>query len=243
MKYLSASCIGRARLAVASLSMAWACAGHALSLTPIESELSPSGRGASQIIRLQNPLTEPMAVEIDVKGRAMGLQGEDILSDATDDFTVFPTQVVLQPGQSQSVRVQYIGPPVTQERAFRLIAEQLPVDVGQPPQNGGRMRVLVKYVASMYVKPAASTPQVRVKESKIVAEAGKRWLEMLLVNEGNAHKIMRSVGVTAAGEPLAAEALKGLEGENLLAGTARVFRVPAPASLTGSAPDVQLSFR
>ncbi|MBX3585381.1 MAG: molecular chaperone [Ramlibacter sp.] len=223
--------------AALALALSGLCA-HAISFTPIEMDFSPAGRGATQVFRLENTTPEPAAVEITVKARAMAANGDDVLTDAEDQFNVFPAQVVLQPGQVQTVRVQYVGTSaIEREQAYRLIAEQLPVDVGQVAQNGGRMRLLVKYVASVYVVPGNVKAVLKVGETRLVAEGDKRWLQVSVTNEGGTRKILKGVKLQVAGMTLSGDQLKGMEGENLLAGTTRVFRVAAPAGLDAvSAP-------
>ncbi len=223
--------VGRA---AASLILGLASlAAHAISFTPIEMDFTPAGRGATQVFRLENTTAEPTAVEISVKARAMAANGDDQLTDADDQFNVFPAQVVLQPGQVQTIRAQYIGAANLQrERAFRLIAEQLPVDVGQAPQNGGRMRLLVKYVASVYVVPPNVKAVLTVGETRIVNDGGRRWLQLAVTNEGGTRKILKDVKLEVGGMTLSGAQLKGMEGENVLANTTRVFRVATPDSLT-----------
>ena len=205
----------------------------ALTFTPIEMDFSPSGRGATQTFRLANNDAEPAAVEITMKSRSMARNGDDVLGDADEQFSIFPAQIVLQPGQVQSVRVQYTGEAaIEHEKAFRLIAEQLPIDVGQSQQNGGRMRLLVKYIASVYVLPRNTKPVLTVTESKIVQEAGQRWLQVTLDNSGSGHKILKNAQLVVGAVSLKGDALTGLEGENLLAQTTRTFRIKAPAELT-----------
>ena len=205
----------------------------ALTFTPIEMDFSPSGRGATQTFRLANNDAEAAAVEITIKSRAMARNGDDVLGDADEQFSIFPAQIVLQPGQVQSVRVQYTGEAaIEQEKAFRLIAEQLPIDVGQPQQNGGRMRLLVKYVASVYVLPRNAKPVLAVTETRIVQEAGQRWLQVTVDNSGSGHRILKNVQLLIGALSLKGDALLGLEGENLLAQTTRLFRIKAPAELT-----------
>lgn len=200
---------------------------HAISFTPIEMDFAPTGRGSTQIFRLENTTPEPVAVEISMKSRLMKLNGEDDLQDAEDQFNVFPSQVVMQPGQVQSVRVQYIGPAaLDRERAFRLIAEQLPIDVGQAPSNGGRMRLLVKYVASVYVLP--SNLKAILSVSKLEVVDGK-WLAITMQNQGKTRKILKNITLDIGSVGLSSLDLKGLEGENILANTIREFRVPMPA--------------
>jgi fimbrial chaperone protein len=209
-----------------------AATAQAMSFTPIEMDFTPSGRGATQVFRLENTTAEPVAVEVSIKARAMRPDGEDELTDADDQFTVFPAQVVLQPGQVQTIRAQYTGPAaIDRERAFRLIAEQLPIELGPAAGNGGRMRLLVKYVASVYVVPSGARPVIKAGEARVITEAGNRWLEVAVTNEGTTRKILKDARLELAGRTLSGAQLKGLDGENVLAGTTRRFRVPAPADL------------
>jgi fimbrial chaperone protein len=210
----------------------WACAAHAISFTPIEVDFSPSGRAATQVLRLENTTAEPTAVEITMKTRKMERNGEDTLGDADDQFNIFPSQVVLQPGQVQTIRVQYTGPAsIEVERPFRLIAEQLPIDVGQAPQNGGRMRLLVKYVASAYVVPANVKAILSVQSVQAISDGQGKWLDVTVQNEGGARKVLRDAKLVIGGVTLEGSAMKGLAGENILAKTTRVFRIAAPANL------------
>ena len=230
----------------ALLAAAWAATtfcspAAALTFTPIEMDFSPSGRSATQTFRLTNNDAEAAAVEITVKSRAMASNGDDVLGEADDQFNIFPTQVVLQPGQVQSVRVQYVGDAaIEHEKAFRLIAEQLPVDVGQEAQTGGRMRLLVKYIASVYVLPRNAKPLLTVSEARIVQEAGQRWLQVTLHNGGGSRKILKNASLVIGSLNLSGDALNGLEGENMLAQTTRVFRLKAPAELTTIQAPVRL---
>lgn len=209
-----------------------ACAAHAISFTPIEVDFSPSGRAATQVFRLENTTPEPTAVEVSMKTRKMERNGEDTLGDADDQFNIFPSQVVLQPGQVQTIRVQYTGPAtIDVERPFRLIAEQLPIDVGQAPQNGGRMRLLVKYVASAYVVPANVKAVLSVQSVQEVSDSQGKWLDVTVQNEGGARKVLRDAKLVIGCTTLEGPVMKGLAGENILAKTTRVFRIAAPAGL------------
>ncbi len=223
-----------AALTLASLAFA----AHAISFTPIEVDFSPAGRAATQVFRLENTTAEATAVEISVKSRKMERNGDDTLGDADDQFSIFPAQVVLQPGQVQTIRVQYTGPAaIDSERAFRLIAEQLPIDVGQAPQNGGRMRLLVKYVASAYVVPANVKAILSVQSVQAVSDSTGKWLDVTVLNDGTTRKVLREAKLVVGSTTLEGAAVKGLAGENILAKTTRTFRIPAPADLkTASMP-------
>ncbi len=219
----------------------------AFRLIPIEMELQPSGRGATQIFRIENDGKEPVAVEVKVMARAMGMEGEDVLTEDTDNFVVFPEQIILQPNENQSIRVQWVGTPTPdRELSFRLIAEQLPIDIGKPAPQGGQVRLLVKYVASLYIVPPTAAPKVSVVSAKPQDTPGGKALEVVLRNDGTARKVLRdatlavqagSTSLTLAGQ----EQLAGLVGENLLGGTTRRFLVPWPAGLTAGPVSATLS--
>jgi len=212
--------------------LATACAANAISFTPIEVDFSPSGRATTQVFRLENTNPEPAAVEISMKTRQMARNGDDVLGDADEQFSIFPAQVVLQPGQVQTIRVQYTGPAeIDGERAFRLIAEQLPIDVGQAPQNGGRMRLLVKYVASAYVVPANVKAVLSVQSIQMTTDSSGTWLDVTVVNDGTTRKILRDARLVVGSTTLEGAAVKGLAGENILAKTTRTFRIPAPVGI------------
>lgn len=220
------------RYAAGLLLCAAACAAQAISFTPIEVDFSPAGRATTQVFRLENTNTEPAAVEISVKSRQMARNGEDVLGEADEQFSIFPAQVVLQPGQAQTIRVQYTGPAsIDTERPFRLIAEQLPIDVGQAPQNGGRMRLLVKYVASVYVVPQNVKAVLSVQDVQAATDSQGQWLDVTVLNEGGTRKILRDARLVLGSATLEGAAVKGLAGENILAKTTRTFRIPAPAGL------------
>lgn len=214
------------------LLLAQASPASAFRLVPIEMEFAPSGRGATQIFRLENDTAEPVAIEVSLLARRMTEQGEDQLDPAADKFTVFPEQVVLQANQSQSVRVQWMGDAnPSQELAFRLIAEQLPVDLGKAPLPGGQVRLLVRYVASVYITPQGAKPDPVVTS---VAPQGKA-LAVTVANRGTARQILRDATLTVTGGgktlTLRGDQLAGLAGENVLAGATRRFSIPLPAGL------------
>ena len=203
---------------------------QAITLVPLDRGFTPSGLGSTQTFTVTNTGKQPAAVEITLMSRELDSEGQDILAEADDDFTVFPAQMVLQPAQAQTVRVQYVGPPnLTTERAYRLIAEQLPIDLGDSQQDGGRINVMMKYVASLYVTPAKAKAQFVVSELKAVEDKGATLLEIKLRNDGNAHKVITNGKLYLGSQELKGEQIGPVEGANLLPGGVRVFRIPMPS--------------
>lgn len=210
-------------------------------LVPIEMEMEPSGRGATQIFRVENDGQDPVAIEISTMARGMDDQGQDVLSDAEDSFSVFPEQIILQPGENQSVRVQWIGDAhPARELPFRLIAQQLDINLNKGPTEGGQVRLLVKYVASVYVVPTGAAAKLSVASTAaatLKTDQGQTIpaLEIVVRNDGGAHKVMRDLEVklSSGGKEitLGKEQLKGMIGENVLPGVSRHFLIPWPADL------------
>ncbi|HEV7369730.1 fimbrial biogenesis chaperone [Arenibaculum sp.] len=222
--------------AVTGLLLASAEPAAAFRLVPIEMEFAPTGRGATQVFRVENDRNEPAAIEVRMMARAMEADGADRLAPADEEFVVFPEQIVLMPGESQSVRVQYVGKPALEaERAYRLIAEQLPIDLGGGGAQGGQVRLLVRYVASVYVMPDGARPEVRVTGAGAVTEGGQRLVELTVENAGTSHQILAGPRLTLSGPggaiTLEGDAVAALSGENVLAGTRRRFLLPWPPDL------------
>jgi fimbrial chaperone protein len=171
----------------------------------------------------------------------MNLDGSDRLQDADDDFIVYPTQVVLAPHRKQAVRVQFIGEPEPDtELAYRIIAEQLPVHLKEEQKPGASVRILVRYVGSIYVRPKSAEHEVVLENaSPQELEDGSTGLAITLRNRGTAHAILSNLklslssenGAGPVGVTLSSELLKGMTGENILAAHSRQFVVPWPAKL------------
>ena len=211
---------------------------HAFRFIPFTAEFRPSGPEANQTFRIENNSDSPIAVEITIHRRAMKADGSDVLTPGEDDFVIFPAQVVLPPAESQIVRVQWAGEPtLEQERAYRIIAEQLPIDLDEEQGTGGSVKILVRYVGSIYVAPAGASPDVVLESVEPARSAeGEPRLAVLLRNRGTAHTILKGVNLRVGGESaregervlLADAQLTGLSGENILGQTQRRFLVPWP---------------
>jgi fimbrial chaperone protein len=213
----------------AALVLAYADPAAAFKMTPIEAEFS-AGRQAMQTFKIENPGTQPVAIELTVHQRDMATDGSDVLTAAPDAFTVFPDQIVLQPGQTQSVRVQWLGQDVpAAEMAYRLQAEQLPIDIGSDAGERSGLRLLVKYMASLYVRP--DDPAAALSASIAEGEReGRRVAIVRLRNDGNAHAVVQApmLSITAGGAPVAyTEAQRdAIHGRNVLAGVERELVLP-----------------
>jgi fimbrial chaperone protein len=151
------------------------------------------------------------------------------------------------------LRVQYVGNNVPKaELAYRLIADQLPVDLGGAPASGGQLRLLVRYVASVYVTAPGAKPEVAVEAASPQGVANASKLAVDLVNRGTQHMILRNMTLRLTGQKtgggevsidLDDARLEGLVTENLLAGAKRRFLLPWPSELAPGPVHATLSLK
>lgn len=211
----------------------------AFNFTPIDATLRPAGSGATQTFSVENPSPSPVAIEITMHTREMTVEGEDVLGPADELFTVYPSQLILQPGARQSVRVQWTGPgELDQEQAFRLIAEELPINLGGDEEEGAGLDLLVRYVASVYVQPNGSAARLSIEP-----ETDAEGLALLVRNQGTMRAVLRDEDyqLLADGQVVELDAaqLEALAAINVLAGHTRRIPIPDTADLANREIEVQ----
>jgi len=213
--------------------------GLAFNFTPIEATLRPAGSGATQTFSVENPSPSPVAVEITMHTRDITVEGEDVLAPADDLFVVYPSQLILQPGARQSVRVQWSGPAeLDKERAFRLIAEELPISLEAEDREGAGLDLLVRYVASVYVQPQGAEARLSIE-----AEPTEAGIGLLVRNQGTMRAVLRAAdyAIYADGEPVTLDdgQLEALAAVNILAGNTRRLPIPGSAELADQVLEVR----
>jgi fimbrial chaperone protein len=234
-----------------TLSLVVTGVGFCFQLTPIVEDFAPSGPDATQTFRVSNTTEQRIAVRVDMLTREMLPDGSEENASASDLFSLFPPRMVLNPGETQALRVRWLGPEaVNTERAFRLRAEQVPVDFGNEEEQGGRLRILFRYMASVYVVPPDPNPDVRLTGVERTENSdGIEGLDLRFENEGNAHTLLHNLSIRLEPRDTEAEAavlqgddLEGLAEENILAGAERSFFLPIPAPLRDAELQVEFSY-
>lgn len=212
----------------------------AFQFSPIVVDFEASGPGARQTFRLTNPNADSIPVEITVFERRMTDDGQDVL-EPSDDFVVFPAQAIVAAESSRVVRVQYVGPAdIDTEQAYRIIAEQLPVDLEAVEEGAARLNLLFRYVGSIYVVPPGAASNIQIESVERVEVDGAPSIALELHNDGNAHGILEDLVVELSTRPfgstdeivrLEGDELEGMRNQNILAGHTRRFVLPLPTEL------------
>jgi len=205
-------------------SLSWA-----FRFSPMVLEFSPTGAGSTQVLTVENPGDEKLPIQIEGFARSSNAKGEEVRTK-TEDLTIYPEQVVLLPKEKRNVRVMWAGDVKDgREKAYRIVASQLPVDFREknsaPKKPSVNLKFLLQYVASAYVVPEGATPKILVKEVK---KSGPQKIHVTFTNEGKAHKVLafKNLKITAGTQVvLETQANKAIESTNLLAGDSATVEI------------------
>lgn len=235
---------------VLTLSMVFVQEAQAFRFSPFRVKFEPAGAGANQIFTVENDTNAPASVQIRIVTREVDVDGGEKNADAEKDFTIYPAQMVLKPHTTRSVRVQWLGDPkLKEEKAYRIIAEQLPVNLDKQKPKTSAVKFLVTYRGALFVTPPGLAHNVTLDFTGTTQDAsGKKMLEIVLHNRGTQHALLRNLkldikddkgnSVSLAGQ----NQLKGITGEGILAKHRRRFMIPRPTELTGKVKHIDFTF-
>lgn len=223
---------------------------EAFKLNPMMLELTPKKNQG--FFNVTNSSDGEEVVLIFGANRIMDEWGKETKTES-DDFIIYPSHLVMKPGEQRMVRVIWKGKEkLSAEKNYRIIFEQqmtsIPKTEKELAEKEARMAVGIgiKYETSVYVAPddkAAS--DIQVSKFSIIQEEGKDYLLCEVENKGNRHKFLtpKTLEVslkldkaTSQGETwysLPDQLLQGLsEGVNVFANQKRMIKLP----ITGDVP-------
>ncbi len=175
-----------------------AASAHAFSFSPMVTFVGADEAPARVRYTVQNDTQRAIAVQISAHDRHIDQTGNESTSP-TDDLFVFPSQIVLGPGRTQEVTVEWTGGHVQRERAFRIIATQLPVNLGTGNDSRAQLRVNLEYVTSLYVRPPGASPQFELIQATVDMELAE--FRIHLRNAGAMHGLLRDIAFDTDGWP------------------------------------------
>jgi len=206
----------------------------ALKISPFKAAMV-AGTDTSKVFHVENNSSESAAVQISMETWSITPEGTEVNRDAEDEFTVFPAQVVLKPHERRAVRIQWLGSDLPQkEKAYRVLAEQIPISLLDTPAAGSGLKFLLRFKAGLYIGPAKPAADVVVAKTE---PHGLNTLRVTLQNNGTGHTLMRNPQLTLTledGQTVIVKDtdLRGLAGSNMHAGSTRYFDVSVPSGLS-----------
>jgi fimbrial chaperone protein len=219
-----------------------ASSAGAFELQPMSATIDPAAASPTVTFDVINTTDAPVAVQMRATTRRIDRDGTEFNSDASDQLQLFPTQLILRPGQRQTVRVRWIGAGVPREELpFRIVAEQLPINLSREEESASGVRMMLRYRATLYVRPAGAAPDLRVTALGL-DESGA--VQLTIENSGTAHQLLSEGLLVLNGgdgaQEVRMDAIEALAAVNMLPGLVR--RVTIPQDDLPVVPD-EISFR
>ncbi|MGA0242672.1 MAG: hypothetical protein ACO3K7_06750 [Candidatus Marinamargulisbacteria bacterium] len=217
-----------------------------------------TGRSANRNLFVTNNSHKIVALEIYAQSRIIdSVTGVDQLADV-EDFLIYPNQLLLQPDEQQVVTLTWVGDQkISDEKAFRIIVEELNLSLGDDDNAGDDMTVklaaLTKVVKAAYVTPSNAKPKVIIQGANIVqSDTGAKKIRLIFENVGNTHDILKQVQISLT--PIQPNGKKSkdqtitvmpveLRGVmNILAKSQRLIDIDWPANLPDDISAIHASF-
>jgi len=165
---------------------------NAFEFSPSVMSFEKAGKEATRKYTIHNSLDKEVGVELTAHSRAINQDGSEKLTPVKD-FSIYPSLFKLKPGETRIVKATYVGKSDSKnELAFRIIAEQLPVDFKNKNANAKKTNMeinfLYRYETSAYVFEGDGKPLVEV----ISFSKEKDKLKIILENKGNIHQVFQN---------------------------------------------------
>ncbi len=191
---------------------------------PMSQSLEVSKDKKSSQFIVENDTNESMAIELTVKERKMDEKGVETLPSTTD-VSIFPPQIIIPSKEKRTIRVLWNGPDrVESEKSYRVIAEQLPLNVGKNKKGTG-IQMLMKYMAAFYVSSEDAESKIQVSLNSIT----EGMIKFTVENTGTKHQIIYRPKLMFKKGPqkwtLKESDLGGFAGENILSRSKREFSI------------------
>jgi fimbrial chaperone protein len=223
----------------------------AMTVQPVVINLTTAGRGMTQNLTVENTFQNPLPVEIKVEELVLDEQGVHGSGKDPGDLLVFPPQAIIQPGQTQTFRVQYVGDPdMPRSKHYYVTVAQLPVKL---PEGQSAIQILYNFQVLVSVAPLGAKAQVKIDAAGVAKDAGgKPVVQVTVSNSSNSHGYLsqgrlRIVQRDAAGKEVFKRVLTGPEVQQVIgfgligAGQTRKMVLPIELPVEGGTVEAQFT--
>ena len=223
---------------------------EAMTVQPVVIDMQTAGRQMSSVITVENTFATQLPVELSIQ--ELELTPEGVKQTGTDpgDLMIFPPQTIIEPGQTQTFRVQYVGDPeLAKSKHYYVTVAQLPVKL---PEGQSAIQILYNFQVLVSVTPTGAKPQIAVQGAEIGKNAAGKPVPVLTVgNTSNAHGYLangrlRVVQKDATGKQTFSKSMSGSEIQQSmgfgLIGGGQVRKVTVPIELPSAEGSVEASF-
>jgi len=171
-------------LAVAAASAVALTPALATTVQPIVIDLSTAGSGMSRTITVENTNADRLPVEIRIDSLAFGDDGVTV-EGPSSDLSVFPAQAVIEPGRTQTFRVQWAGGAIERSKSYYVTVAQAPVAL---PRGESAIQVLYNFQVLVSVAPPQARANLQVDSASVGRGADGNPAPVVVVrNDSAAH--------------------------------------------------------
>ena len=213
----------------------------ALQMLPMDGEVT-LGRNRVVEFTLRNSANEHVAMKAGVFYRNPNERGEEGEHRPVkgDLFEVVKPNIILYPKGDKKgrdvkkFRIYYTGnTKLAKEQAYRVIAQQVPVDLNRNKKTQNKMKFLAKFVGALYITPPKAKPDLKVKNVK---RSGNR-VYFDVVNNGTRRDFIEDLKINFEGRDkngktvFSKRELKDIYHHTILAGKKRKFIFEIPRNI------------
>lgn len=221
----------------------------AMTVQPVVIDLQTAGRDMSKIITVENTFASPLPVELTIQELKLTDDGVSLTGKDPGDLLVFPPQALIQPGQTQTFRVQYVGDPALAEsKHYYITVAQLPVKL---PEGKSAIQILYNFQVLISVAPGGNKPALSVTSAQVGRNAAGKPVPIITVtNDSSAHGYLsngrlRIVEKDTAGKEVFRKTYSGPEIQQTigfgLIGSHQTRRISVPVELPTDAGTIEAS--
>jgi fimbrial chaperone protein len=215
-----------AAFALTATFLVFGCAAHAsLRVNPLIIELSPDSQNTSSVVEITNVTDKDIPLEISVVQRTV-VDSAEVDVPADDDFVIFPPQLILPAGETQVLRLQWLGTNVSgMSESFYVRVTQIPAEL-DPGKSG--VRISYQFGISVHVTPRGVSADLQAVSLVPVAKDGVQGFELTVRNNGTKYARLSEHDIRiGSGLDLSREEVRETIGTGfLLPGQERVFFIP-----------------
>jgi fimbrial chaperone protein len=221
-----------------------------MTVQPVVIDLKQSGNGMTQIITVENTFATPLPVELRVQALELDENGVKQTGQDPGDLLIFPPQALIQPGQTQTFRVQYVGDPdLKASKHYYVTVAQLPVKL---PEGQSAIQILYNFQVLVSIAPPGTKSAVAIQSATVGHnEAGKPIPVLMLTNPSHAHGYLsagrlRIIQKDASGKEVLRRTMSGPEVQQTigfgLIGAGQTRRMMLPIELPVDGGTIEASF-
>lgn len=221
-----------------------------MTVQPVVVDLQMSGRGMSQVVTVENTFATPLPVELKVQELELTPEGVRQTGKDPGDLLVFPPQAMIEPGQTQTFRVQYVGDPaLARSKHYYITVAQLPVKL---PEGQSAIQILYNFQVLVSIAPNGVQPKIAVTGANVGRNAEGKPIPIVSVqNDSPAHGYLsngrlRIVEKDASGAQVFSRTLSGSEIQQTmgfgLIGGGQARSVAVPVELPSGDGTVEATF-